>query len=737
LTGSTATATTYVAPATVTTATTVTVTATSITYPKQSASLKITIEPAPAIVTTSLPSGSINGAYNGVVTATGGVAPFSWSVASGSLPAGLSLSASNTNTVAIIGTPTTAGLSAPFTIKVTDSTGTSATSVSFTINVGNLAVVTTSPLPNASKGAAYTLQFQASGGTTPYLWSVASGSTLPAGLTLSSAGVLSGTATTQNTYTFGITVTDSETPPASITQTFSLTVGGPTGAALLSGNYAFEFDGFNAAGSVVVAGSFAADGAGNIRSGVDDLNAVAGHKSETFTGTYTIGSDNRGQMTFTIAGSSTPRTYNFAIDAAGDDARMIEFDTTGIRGSGEIEQQTVTSCTASTIPGSGATGESYVFGLTGSAANLSGISPGPVNLAGQFSALASTVPGQPGSLSGEADANIPGITIVYNPSGAPVLSGTFQTSSNAAYCTMNLLPQQTSSAMNFSVYPVSAGATGLTNAFIVETDTVALSSPYLTVGKMVQQCIPVDGACTVSPFVGQAPGAFFTAPSVAAMAGQFFNSTTYVPDVAVAELVGTGGYSFTMSVVENQAGAVNNYGGPFTGTFAALDTFGRASTNLASPFAPVLYIINQNEALCIGQINNNPFLGTFEPQSMGGSTSFSASTVAGNLIEGTSAPTTNLVPNLSGVLTLASLTTTTGTVTGTQDVSTTSTNTSGIATTGSYALSATGATDGSGMFALTAPTPFSASFFIVSPTNIAMVSTTAGDVHPVLLILGH
>jgi large repetitive protein len=737
LTGSTTANTTYNAPANVTTATTVTVKATSVTYPSRSASLQIAIEPAPTIVTTSLPSGSVNGAYNGVVTATGGVPPFTWSVASGSLPAGLTLGASTTNTVPIVGTPTTAGLSAPFTIKVTDSTGASATSPSFTINVGNLAIVTTSPLPSASRAAAYNFQFQASGGTTPYSWSVASGFTLPAGLTLSSTGVLAGTPTTQNTYTFGVTVTDSEAPPASVTQTFSLTVGGATGVALLSGNYAFEFSGFNSSGAVVLAGSFQADGAGNIKSGVDDFNSVAGHKSEAFTGTYTIGGDNRGQLIFTITGTSTTRTYDFAMDALGADARMIEFDSSGIRGSGEIELQNVSACSASTIPGSGTVGESYVFGLTGSAANVSGITPGPVNLAGQFTAQAPTVPGQPGSLSGEADVNIPGITVVYNPNNAPVLSGTFQTSANSGFCTMNLLPQQTSSAMNFSVYPVSGSAAGLTEAFIVETDTVASATPYLTVGKMAQQCILVSGACAASPFSGQAPGTFFTAASVAALTGQFFNSTTYVPDVAIAELVGTAGNSFTMSVVENQAGTIATYSSPFQATFNALDPDGRASTNLALPFAPVLYIISQNEALCIGQINDNPFLGTFEPQSMGGSSSFSASTVAGALIEGTSVPATNLVPNLSGVVTLTEATTTTGTVAGTQDVSTTATNTAGVAVTGTYALSATGSSDGSGTFTLTTPAPFTASFFIVSPTKMVMVSTTTGDVNPVLLILGH
>ncbi|HVB58814.1 MAG TPA: hypothetical protein VNE63_20610, partial [Candidatus Acidoferrales bacterium] len=77
LSGTSSTAATYNAPASVSSATTVTVTATSVTFPNESATLTITVEPHPSIVTTSLPSGSINNAYSATVTASGGVSPFS------------------------------------------------------------------------------------------------------------------------------------------------------------------------------------------------------------------------------------------------------------------------------------------------------------------------------------------------------------------------------------------------------------------------------------------------------------------------------------------------------------------------------------------------------------------------------------------------------------------------------------------------------------------------------------
>ena len=70
------------------------------------------------ISTSSLPNGQIGTAYSATLTATGGVSPYTWSLTSGSLPAGLTLNAS---TGAINGTPSTPVASIPLTFKVADS----------------------------------------------------------------------------------------------------------------------------------------------------------------------------------------------------------------------------------------------------------------------------------------------------------------------------------------------------------------------------------------------------------------------------------------------------------------------------------------------------------------------------------------------------------------------------------------------------------------------------------------
>lgn len=73
--------------------------------------------------------------------------------------------------------------------------------------------VTTTALPGAIKGSAYSATLTATGGTSPYNWSIASGQ-LPTGLTLSSTGTISGTPTASGEFNVTVQVTDSAATPA-------------------------------------------------------------------------------------------------------------------------------------------------------------------------------------------------------------------------------------------------------------------------------------------------------------------------------------------------------------------------------------------------------------------------------------------------------------------------------------------------------------------------------------------
>jgi sugar lactone lactonase YvrE len=178
-------------------------------------SLTLTVLPvAPAITTTSLPNATVNSSYSQSIAATG--TSLTWSVASGSLPAGMSLNSANG---ALSGTPTAVGKST-FSIQVMDSYSQAATQ-SLTLTVLPVApAITTTSLPNATVNSSYTQSIAATG--TSLTWSVASGS-LPAGLSLNSAtGALSGTPTAAGKSTFSIQVMDSYSQSA--TQSLTLTV---------------------------------------------------------------------------------------------------------------------------------------------------------------------------------------------------------------------------------------------------------------------------------------------------------------------------------------------------------------------------------------------------------------------------------------------------------------------------------------------------------------------------------
>jgi hypothetical protein len=170
----------------------------------------------------TLPTGQVGTAYSQGITASGSAAlPYTFSVAAGTLPTGLTL---NAGTGALTGVPTASG-TFNFMITATDTNGCSGSQLySIVIAAPGCPAITISPsvLPSGSVGDLYSQMISASGGASPYTYAVSSGA-LPTGLVLNPAtGTLAGTPTTMGLYSFLVTATDVNGCPGSLNYTLAI-----------------------------------------------------------------------------------------------------------------------------------------------------------------------------------------------------------------------------------------------------------------------------------------------------------------------------------------------------------------------------------------------------------------------------------------------------------------------------------------------------------------------------------
>src|SRR5262249_28075757 len=157
--------------------------------------------------------------YSQTLVAAGGTPAYSWSLSSGTLPPGLTLSTAGT----LSGQPLNAGTSS-FTLHVTDASIPAQTAdKAFDLTVGASISITTASLPSGVAGTTSSQTLIATGGSLPYHWPLADGQ-LPSGITLSDAGLIAGTPTAVGTFNLTIRVGDSAVPERSTTKTFQLRI---------------------------------------------------------------------------------------------------------------------------------------------------------------------------------------------------------------------------------------------------------------------------------------------------------------------------------------------------------------------------------------------------------------------------------------------------------------------------------------------------------------------------------
>ncbi|MFZ0912007.1 MAG: Ig domain-containing protein [Candidatus Korobacteraceae bacterium] len=296
----------------------------------------ITINPPPQVTTTSLPNGTIGLNYSATLTNSGGLAPFTWTVTTGTLPAGLTLGPA---TGTISGIPTGPAGPFPITVQVTDADSVTATALLTLTIVGRLEGNFAFSFNGFDNGQPFYTAASFVGLADGTLSGFLDQNGLATGDVFTKAPV-TGTYTIGSngqgtmTLTFGGTTYNYELAPA-LTGDLRFILADSThpqvygsgvikaqtlptlGISQLKGKYAMGFFGADPGGNRSAgAGAFAADVSGNLTAGIEDTNDNGTVASQVaFTGVWVADADfaTTGRGTITLNVGTNVLDYAFYV----------------------------------------------------------------------------------------------------------------------------------------------------------------------------------------------------------------------------------------------------------------------------------------------------------------------------------------------------------------------------------------------------------------------------------------
>jgi len=414
-------------------------------------------------------------------------ANFTASVTGGSPTAGVTWSLTNcsVSTCGALSNSTTTGVTytAPATVSTAFTVSLTATSVaqttitqSVTLNVPINPAITTpgGALPGATFGATYTASLAATGGITPYHWSITAGA-LPTGLAISSTtGAITGASTSAGTASFTVTLTDSGNPALQASTAFTITTVYPP-LSITTTSVPHGVEGTPYSATLTASGGTSTGYTWSVISGTG-LSAVGLTLSPSgaITGTPTAGE------------TAVPFTVQVTDSASNNANATLNLTVTAVAFQGQV--------LSGTTPVNGATIQLYAAGATGNSSAATPMLTQPVltDALGMFQLTGSYTCGQ--SSTGQT---IPATAQLYLVATGGTTSTTSTTSnpaltlvtaigtcSNLSATSFDTLNEMTTAAAAWALAPFASSATtlgatatntlGITNAFL---DATLLANP--------------------------------------------------------------------------------------------------------------------------------------------------------------------------------------------------------------------------------------------------------------------
>jgi putative Ig domain-containing protein len=655
-------------------------------------------------------SGTVGTTYTGTYVAQGGTGSYTWTVTG--LPTGVVPTNGTTSAqYSASGVPTTAG-NYNFSATVTDSASNTVTvGEKIMISATGGATFTVSPttLGSLTNGTAVTpIAITSSpAGTAPYLWTVSAGA-LPAGLVLSNGTSTSatainsttnsinitGTPTAAGAYSFTLSVQDSASPKGTGSQAFSGTVSGgstttacgppASGTLALRGNesalsapFAFILAGADANDNPVTwAGSFTPNGSGAITA--SDLDVVTGSLAQNYQvqlagSSYSYGADGRGCLYLAInqvngnaapARAETARdalphgkgrqslkaasaevlpnlgtvTFSFSISAPYETGRIEQFDyiNSEIQAAGQMHQQTPSDFSLGKI------GADYVLGVTGWLVNIPQQNYSRTALAANITNASGTI------TSPSADLNIGGTPSGQLTGGSGSFGTTVSSETGRGTGTYTIPYGGGTVTFGFDYYIINSA-----DLYVITNDT-PVADAFILSGRLLSASSSVTGlnGYYLAAYTGlDTNGSNVDAGNNSVSIGTFQAGATSIVNATVYTNDG-GNY------------ATNTYG---VAPYVVQPPNSRMSIANLTEFPPIIYLTNtvteDDIAGFVVGTDPNTSGGFILLQTTGAAPNFSASSLSGGYIFGTSEDIAGISGSNVGQYNFAS-----GSFTGTTDV---------------------------------------------------------------------